>query len=84
MVEINDILIFYNYNEEKIKSNNNSTSDNNIISIIKKIILSIINFEKSKFSIYYNEFVNSIINGKDEKNNFIKYLIDPKLNNDNF
>ena len=78
LIEINDILILHNITEEKINSNNIAVREFNIISIIKKIILSIVNMEKSNFIIHYNEFVNNIINGKDENNNYIKFLINFK------
>ena len=76
LYEINEILIDLNITEEKLKDINES----NIIHIIKKLIFSIINIKKD-FNKDYNEFINNIINGKDETNNIIKFLINGYLNN---
>jgi hypothetical protein len=78
LIEINNIFILHNITEEKIQSKKIAVREFNIITIIKKLILSIVNMEKGKFIIHYNEFVNNIINGKDENNNYIKFLINFK------
>ena len=76
LFEINKFLIYYNINEEKLKSKD----INDIISFseIRKMISLIVTIKKEKIYEDYNYFINKSMNGQEGaiKNNLIKLLID--------